>query len=298
MELRRGIWYAVGAYAVWGLSPLFWNLVPEIGAIDLLVNRVIWSVPMLVLVLVVTRRWPSIGPSYASWRSKLLTVAAAVLLTINWALFLWSVTNGHVVEASLGYFINPLVSVALGVVILGERLRPLQWAAVAIAAAGVAGMTVRIGSVPWISLILAFSFGTYGLLKKRPETPTPLVSLFGESTLIAVPALIAVLFLLEPSGPALGDSLEVTTFLVSTGLITIVPLLLFGAAAKRIPLSTVGLLQYIAPTLQFLLGVFLYGEVLSQGKLIGFAIVWLALILYSYDSFRALRLTPAAVGSA
>ncbi len=298
MELRRGIWYAVGAYAVWGLSPLFWNLVPEIGAIDLLVNRVIWSVPMLVLVLVVTRRWPSIGPSYASWRSKLLTVAAAVLLTINWALFLWSVTNGHVVEASLGYFINPLVSVALGVVILGERLRPLQWAAVAIAAAGVAGMTVRIGSVPWISLILAFSFGTYGLLKKRPETPTPLVSLFGESTLIAVPALIAVLFLLEPSGPALGDSLEVTTFLVSTGLITIVPLLLFGAAAKRIPLSTVGLLQYIAPSLQFLLGVFLYGEVLSQGKMIGFAVVWLALILYSYDSFRALRLRPATVGSA
>lgn len=297
MESKRGIWYAVAAYAVWGLSPLFWNLVPAIGAINLLFNRVIWSVPMLGLVLIGTGKLRSVPRSYASWRSRLVTAAAAGLLAVNWALFLWSITNSRIVEVSLGYFINPLVSVALGVVILGERLRPLQWIAVAIATAGVAGMTISVGAVPWISLILAFSFGTYGLLKKWPETPSPVVSLFGESTLLAVPALFAILFIWEPSGPAFGDSVRVTTFLVATGLMTIVPLLLFGAAAKRIPLSTIGLLQYIAPSMQFALGVFLYGEALTQDKLIGFAVVWVALILYSYDSFRKLRSKPMTVGS-
>ncbi len=294
MESKRGIWYAIGAYAAWGLSPLFWNLVPSIGAVDLLLNRVVWSVPMLIVVLIATGKLRTVVAHYSSWKSRLLTVSAAALIATNWALFLWSVTNNRLVEVSLGYFINPLVSVALGVVILGERLRMLQWVAVAIATAGVIGMTVRVGAVPWISLILAFSFGTYGLLKKRQETPPPVVSLLGESTLLASPALFAMIFIWNPSGPRFGDSLGVSAFLVATGLMTVVPLLLFGAAAKRIPLSTVGLLQYIAPTIQFGLGVFLYGEELTQDKMIGFVIVWVALILYSFDSFRAIHSSPIA----
>ncbi len=295
MESKRGIWYAIGAYAAWGLSPLFWNLVPAIGPLDLLLNRVVWSVPMLVAALIGTGKLRTVLAHYSSWRARILTASAAGLIAINWALFLWSVTNNRLVEVSLGYFINPLVSVALGVFILGERLRRLQWIAVAIATAGVTGMTIRVGAVPWISLILAFSFGTYGLLKKRKETPPPVVSLLGESTLLAVPALFAMLFIWNPSGPRLGDSPGVTTFLVATGLMTVVPLLLFGSAAKRIPLSTIGLLQYIAPSIQFGLGVFLYGEDLTQDKLIGFVIVWVALILYSFDSFRALRSAAIAV---
>jgi len=295
METRKGIWFAIAAWTVWGLSPLFWNLIPDIGATMLLLHRIIWSVAILAIVLAVTGQWRSIRSSYRSWRSRLYTIAAALLVATNWAIFLWAVTNDHIVEASLGYFINPLVSVALGVVFLGERLRPLQWAAVAIAAAGVTVMAIRVGSVPWISLVLALSFGTYGLIKKNAETPSPFISLFGESTFLAIPALFALAFIVEPSGASFGDSPAVSVFLVSTGLITVVPLALFAAAAKRIPLATVGVLQYIAPSLQFALGVFLYGENMTQEKLVGFIVVWIALILYSFDTWRAPRPEPVVV---
>jgi chloramphenicol-sensitive protein RarD len=295
MESRKGIWYAVAAWTVWGLSPVFWNLVPNIGATMLLLHRIIWSVVILAIVLFATGQWRSIRSSYRSWRSRLYTVAAALLVFANWAIFLWAVTNDHIVEASLGYFINPLVSVALGVVFLGERLRPLQWSAVAIAAAGVAAMAIRVGSVPWISLVLALSFGTYGLIKKNAETPSPFISLFGESTFLSIPALIALMFIVQPSGASFGDSPSVSLFLVSTGLITVVPLALFAAATKRIPLATVGVLQYIAPSLQFALGVFLYGEAMTQEKLVGFIVVWIALILYSFDTWRTPSREPVVV---
>ncbi len=295
MQTRKGIWYAVAAWTVWGLSPIFWNLVPGIGATMLLIHRILWSVVVLAIILVATGQWRTIRSSYQSWRSRLLTIAAALLVFTNWAIFLWAVTNDHIVEASLGYFINPLVSVALGVLFLGERLRPLQWTAVGVATAGVAVMAVRVGAVPWISLVLAFSFGIYGLVKKNVDTPSPFVSLFGETTFLAVPALIALLFIVEPSGAAFGDSLAVSLFLASAGLITVVPLALFAAATKRIPWATVGILQYIAPSPHLALGVFLYGETMTRDTLLGFVVVWIALVLYSFDTWRAPSPEPVVV---
>jgi chloramphenicol-sensitive protein RarD len=287
VEARRGTWYAVIAYVLWGLSPIYWNLIPDIGATTLILARIVWSVPILVAVLAFTGKLWSFRASYRSWRARLFTAAAAAFLFINWALFVWAVANDHIVDASLGYFINPLVSVALGVLVLGERLRRVQWVAIGIATAGVVIMTIAVGSLPWISLTLAFSFGTYGLLKKQPETPPPVTSLLGETTLIAIPALIYIVLFNNPTGPTFGSSLGVSVFLAGAGVVTVVPLLLFGGAAKRIPLSMVGLLQYITPTLHLFLGVVVYGEILSGEKLVGFVAVWIALALYSVDSFRA-----------
>lgn len=286
MEARRGIWYAVGAYVAWGLSPIFWNLIPDLQAIELLAERIIWAVLILALVISFSRRWSEVRTSYRTWRTRLLTLLAAVFLLSNWGFFLWAVTSGRIIEASLGYFINPLVSVALGVVVLGEHLRRLQWAAVGIAVLGVVGMTIAVGELPWISLILAGSFGTYGLIKKRPETPRPVVSLFGESAIIAIPAAGLALLLARSGTASFGESFGITAFLVATGMMTVLPLLLFGAAAKRIPLTAIGLLQYIAPTLQLLVGVVVFNETLAGERLVWFVVVWIALALYSFDSYR------------
>ena len=204
------------------------------------------------------------------------------------------ITNDHVVEASIGYFINPLVSVVLGVVVLGERLRTAQWVAVGVATVGVAGMAIRLAELPWISLTLAFSFGLYGLLKKRDVVPAPTVSLFGEITVLAVPAAILLALGVGAGEATFGSDGATTVFLIATGAITVVPLLLFGAAAKRIRLTTLGLLQYIAPTLQFIVGVAVFGEELNTATLVGFVFVWSALAIYTADSIRSARaLAPA-----
>lgn len=292
-EQRVGIGFGIAAYVIWGLSPLFWNLVDDVGVLDLLLHRTVWAIPLLAVAITVMRRWGDVRRGYSTWAPRLITMAAAVLLFTNWAVFLWAVTSGHVVEASLGYFINPLVSVALGVVVLGERLRRLQWLAVAIAAVGVSAMAVRVGVLPWVSLTLAFSFGIYGLLKKRPETPAPVVSLFGEIGFLAIPSTIALIVV--ANGQSFGTSPSATGFLIATGVMTVAPLLLFGAAAKRIPLSMVGVLQYIAPTLQLIVGVMVYGEILDGDRLIGFGFVWIALALYTYDGLRS-RPTRRPVG--
>ena len=272
---------------LWGLSPIYWNLMQDIDATTLILSRIVWSVPILIAVLAFTDKLSSIVTSYRSWKPRLITIAAAAFLFINWALFVWSVANNHIVEASLGYFINPLVSVALGVVILGEKLRKVQWIAIGIASAGVVIMTIAVGSIPWISLTLAFSFGMYGLLKKQPETPPPVTSLLGETGLIAIPALAYFVLFSDPSGPTFGSSIAVSIFLAGAGVMTVVPLLLFGGAAQRIPLSMVGILQYITPSLQLFLGVVIYGETLSGDELVGFIAVWIALGLYTTDSFRS-----------
>jgi chloramphenicol-sensitive protein RarD len=295
VEARRGTWYAIVAYVLWGLSPIYWNLMPDVGATTLVLSRIVWSVPILIAVVIFTGNLSSMASSYRSWRPRLLTAAAAGLLFVNWALFVWSVANNHIVEASLGYFINPLVSVGLGVAILGERLRKVQWIAIGIAAAGVIVMTIAVGSPPWISLTLAFAFGMYGLLKKLPGTAPPVTSLLGETSVIAVPALVYIFLFNEPVGPTFGSSLGVSVFLVGSGLMTVVPLLFFGGAAKRIPLSMVGILQYITPTLQLFLGVVIFGETLPGEKLVGFIAVWVALGLYSVDSFRSKQPRPAPI---
>ncbi|MGI9666643.1 MAG: EamA family transporter RarD [Acidimicrobiia bacterium] len=285
-QVRNGLWFGVAAYTVWGLSPLFWNLNESVAPLSLLFYRTIWSLPILAAAITLQRRWAEVRTSYRPNTAKITTVVAALLLAINWGVFLWAVTNDHVVDASLGYFINPLVSVALGVALLGERLRRLQWVAVGIATAGVAGMTIWLGTVPWIALSLAFSFGFYGLLKKRPETPAPLVSLFGEVAVLAAPAVILLPLLAETDGLSFFADTQTTIFLIGTGFMTTIPLLLFGAAAKRIRLSTLGLLQYLAPTLQFLVGIMVFNETLSTATLVGFVVVWIALGVYTYDSIR------------
>jgi chloramphenicol-sensitive protein RarD len=285
MEQERGIWYGVAAYVLWGLTPIFWNLV-ESSAASLLLHRIVWSVPILLLIVTVRHQWPVFKKGYASWQPRITTAVAAVLLAINWGTYVWAVTNGHIVEASLGYFINPLVSVALGVVVLGERLRTMQWVAVGIAAFGVTVMGILAGRPPWISLALAFSFGLYGLLKKRDITPPPVVSLFGETLVLFIPAVVLLGLVAEPNGESFGSSLGATAFYIAGGLVTVIPLLLFGASAKRIPLSVLGFLQYIAPTLQLLVGVTIFNESMTPTELFGFIAVWVALALFTLDIRR------------
>ncbi len=288
MEYRRGIWLAVGAWIFWGVTPLFWNLV-ESDPATLLLHRIAWSVPLLALALTWSRQWPNFIASYSGWRPKLTTFLSAGLLATNWGLFVWAVTSGHIVEASLGYYINPLVSVALGMLILKERLRPAQWVAVGVATFGVATMGILAGVPPWLPLTLAFSFGLYGLLKKRAETPAPLVSLFGETSVMFLPAIIAMVLLADRADPGFGSSPEMSVFLVTAGLISVIPLLLFGAAAKRIPLSTLGFLQYIAPTLQLLVALIVFEESISSIELRAFITVWVALAIFSYDQAKNTR---------
>lgn len=295
MSLRKGIWLGVGAYAFWGASPLFWKLVDDLGAIDMLLHRIIWSIPLLAAAIALQRRWRELWALVRSGRAIIGSAIAGALIATNWGVWLWAVTNDQIVEGSLGYFIGPLVSVSLGVVVLGERLRTLQWVAVGIAATGLVGMTISLGSLPWVSLILALSFGVYGLVKKRPETPAPLISLSGELLVLAIPAIVILGFLHRPQGAAFADSVPIALFLIATGVVTVTPLLLFGASAKRVPLSMIGLLQYITPSMHFALGVWVYGEELSAQRLGWFVVVWLALGVYVYDSITAHRspTTPA-----
>lgn len=295
MSLRKGIWLGVGAYAFWGASPLFWKLVDDLGAIDMLLHRIIWSIPLLAAAIALQRRWRELWALVRSGRAIIGSAIAGALIATNWGVWLWAVTNDQIVEGSLGYFIGPLVSVSLGVVVLGERLRTLQWVAVGIAATGLVGMTISLGSLPWVSLVLALSFGVYGLVKKRPETPAPLISLSGELLVLAIPAIVILGFLHRPQGAAFADSVPIALFLIATGVVTVTPLLLFGASAKRVPLSMIGLLQYITPSMHFALGVWVYGEELSAQRLGWFVVVWLALGVYVYDSITAHRspTTPA-----
>ncbi|MGI9585993.1 MAG: EamA family transporter RarD [Acidimicrobiia bacterium] len=283
------MWFGVAAYTVWGLSPLFWSLGEDIPALDLLLNRILWALPILAVVITVQRHWPRVVAAYRVRNAGWISLLASLFLAANWGVFIWAVTHEQVLAASLGYFIVPLVSVLLGVFVLGEHLRPMQWAAISVGAFGVLVMALRIGDFPWVALSLGFSFGFYGLMKKRPETPRPLDSLFGEVSILAIPALLLLVFVRQPGEISLGTPLSTYTFLALTGVITVVPLLLFGAAAKRIPLSTLGFLQYIAPTLQLIIGSVMLGEALTQERLFGFVIVWIALALFSYDSYRSTK---------
>lgn len=289
MEQRRGVWLAVAAYSFWGVVPIFWKALDSVPALELLAHRIVWSVPLLFLVIVGRRHLGVLRDSFRTPGTAATALAGGVLLSINWGVFVWAVTTSHIVEASLGYFINPLVSVALGVIVLRERLSPAQRIAVGIAVVGVAGMTILSGVAPWISLILAFSFGTYGLLKKRTTAAPPIEGLFMESAFVAVPAALYLAALAADGTGAVGSSPTTTLLLITAGAVTVFPLVLFGAAAKRIPLSTLGILQYIAPILQLLLGVVLYGEAVSSGEWFGFVLVWIALVIYTIDNVRMSR---------
>jgi chloramphenicol-sensitive protein RarD len=276
----RGILYALGAYMLWGILPVYWKALESVSPVQILGHRVVWSFALLAILILQRREAMSLIKALASWRIVLFAALAAGLLGVNWLVYIWGVNNGHIVETSLGYFINPLVSVLLGVLFFKERLRPLQWAAVGLAACGVIYLAIRSGTLPWISLALALTFGFYGLLKKK----SPLEALPGlgvEMAFLLLPALGYLLFAQSQGSGAFGHAgAETDLLLIFTGVVTAMPILMFGMAARSIPLSLVGLLQYIAPTCQFLLGVLAYGEPFTHERLIGFSVIWLALLLY------------------
>ena len=288
-ERRLGILSGLGAYALWGLFPLYFPLLEPASGLEIVAHRVLWSLLFVGVLLTAVRRWSLVRAAVADRRTLLVLAGAAVLIAGNWLVFVYGVNSGHVVETSLGYFINPLVSVLLGVVVFSERLRPLQWIAVAIAAVAVAVLTVDYGRPPWIALSLALTFGLYGVMKKLVRVEAA-PGLFVETALVAVPAAI-VLGVLHARGlGTFGNAGPAhAALLISSGIATAVPLLLFAAAARRIPLSTVGLLQYLTPLMQLSIGVFVYGEPMPPARLAGFAIVWVALAVFTADMLRHAR---------
>jgi len=288
-ERRVGVAAGLGAYGLWGVFPLYFPLLEPAGGLEIVAHRVVWSLLFIAGLLTVRRGWAQVRATVANRRALLVLAVAAVLIAVNWLVYVYAVNSGHVVEASLGYFINPLVSVVLGVVVFRERLRRLQWVAVGIALVAVVVLTVDYGHPPWISLALAASFGLYGLLKKVVRVDAA-PGLFVETAVVFLPALAVIGLLTADGQSAFGhEGVGNGLLLASSGLATAVPLLLFAAAASRVPLSTIGLLQYVTPLMQLSLGVFVFHEPMPPARLVGFAIVWLALAVFTADMLRQAR---------
>ncbi|QDQ29402.1 EamA family transporter RarD [Chitinimonas arctica] len=293
--MQTGILYACSAYFIWGLIPLYFKALKHVPALEILTHRMVWSLVFLSVVLVVRQQWRWLGPALRNPRVVGFFAASAAVLSINWFIYIWAVNDGRVVDASLGYFINPLVNVLFGYFLLKERLRGGQWVAIGVAALGVVWLTVQAGQLPWIGLLLAASFGSYGLLRKT----APLGALEGLAleTMLLTPFAAAYIGWLVFHGQSefvAGDG-QTQTLLLLAGPITAIPLLLFAAGARRIPMTLLGMLQYIGPTLQMGLGVFLWHEPFNQTKLIGFALIWSALLLYTLEGFWAGRRVRTAV---
>ena len=282
--MKKGILYALGAYITWGLFPFYWKILAGVPALQLLGHRILWSFITLIVLLLISWQWKTIRNGL-NRRILVIYSVAAVLIAINWLTYVWAVGKGFIIETSLGYFINPLLSVLLGVIFLRERLRPLQWLPIGLAAVGVLYLTFAYGSLPWVALTLAISFGFYGLVKKN----APLDALPGltmETGLLFLPALGFLLYSeFNGTGAFLHTTPLLNLMLLGAGLVTIVPLLMFASAAKRIPLTMIGVLQYVNPTIQFLLGTLVYKEPFDHHRLIGFGIVWVALILFVLEGF-------------
>lgn len=287
--MNKGYLYAIGAYLAWGFLPIYWKGLQGIPALEILSHRIVWSLVFICLLLTVKRHWHWLHSALRSPRIMITFLATAVILSINWGTYIWAVNADQVVETSLGYFINPLISVLLGVIFLHERLRHWQWVSVAVAAIGVLYLTLIYGSLPWIALTLAFSFGFYGLIRKTAALDA-LEGLALETAWIFLPALAIIMFSELSGNGALGQrELSTTLLLIGAGLATAVPLLWFGMAARRIPLTSIGILQYLAPTCQLMIGVFLYKEPFDTNQLIGFCLIWLALLIYTSESISHTR---------
>jgi chloramphenicol-sensitive protein RarD len=286
-----GLVLGVGAYTLWGVLPLYIHLLKGVPALQVLAHRVLWSLVLLAVIIVIFRRARPIFAA-ARGRTLLLLLGSALLIAINWIVYIWAVQNDHVLEASLGYFINPLINVALGFAFLGERLRRIQGVAIAIAAAGVLVLAISGGGALWISLALAISFGLYGLLRKVAAIDA-LGGLTIETLLLA-PFSLALLVHADQAGTgAFGQTTYLDLLLILAGAVTAAPLLMFAAAARRMPLATLGLLQYIAPSLQFAEAVLLFGEPVRTVHIATFALIWTGCALYAFDSIRASRASMA-----
>lgn len=290
--MNRGGWYAVGAYVAWGLLPAYWKNLRHLPATEILAHRIVWSCAALAAAVLFLRQMPAVRSAVRAPRILGIYCVAAALIGGNWLLYVWAVNAGYLVETSLGYFINPLASLLLGVVFLGERPRPWQWLPVGLAAVGVGYLTWSHGSVPWLALTLAFTFALYALAKKA----APLASVPGlalETMLLVGPALFYLLRLEGTGQGAFGHTdFRTGLFLAGAGVATTTPLLLFAAAARRMPLFVMGLYQYVSPTLQLLLGVAVYDEPFTRAQAVGFGIVWAALALFVAEGFLARRPAP------
>ena len=271
----------LAAWMMWGFFPLYWPLLEPAGAVEILAHRIFWSMLVMLGLVLATRKRATLRATLADRRTRTLLAVASVLITINWGTYIWGVNHHHVVESSLGYFINPLVSVLLGVLVLGERLRRLQWVALGIAAVAVVALTVEYGHPPWVALILAFSFGSYGLAKKKADAGA-VESLVVETLVMSPVALGYIVFLVVTGASTFGtEGPGHAVLLAGTALITVVPLLCFGGAATRVPLSTLGLMQYLTPTVQFILGLVVFHEPMPAMRWVGFGLIWVALAVFT-----------------
>jgi chloramphenicol-sensitive protein RarD len=282
------------AYGLWGIVPAYWRLLSGIDAIELIVHRALWGLLAFVAIVLGAGQWQTLRTCMRDRKLVGVMTLSGALLAVNWGVFVAATLHGYLLEASLGYFINPLVSIGLGTLVLRERLRRLQWIAIVLATIGVALMTWRTGRVPWVSLVLAASFGLYGLVRKTARVD----ALVGSAIETFVMAPVAVVYLAAIGGGAIVHaSLPTTLLMASTGVVTAVPLVLFTSAARKLPLSTVGFLQYLAPTGQFLLAVLAFGEPLAHGRLFAFAWIWAGLVVFSIDLARASRIDRGIVAS-
>ena len=287
-KVNKGLLFGVSAYILWGILPLYWKLVEEAGAYEILAHRGIWSLLICLSLLALRKQLKSAYEMVRSSRTFSLLFLASGLLTINWGVYIWSVTVNRVVEAALGYYITPLINVTFGVLLLREKLRPAQWIAVALAAAGVVILTLGYGSLPWIALVLAISWGSYSLIKKSLNLGA-LETLSLETLFAFLPNLVF-LFIIQGNGSAeFGSTWSISLLLFGAGAATVIPLLLFNGSTTRLPLSTVGLLQYITPTIMFFIGIYINNEDISTTKVLGFAFIWLALAVLSRDLYRSSR---------
>ncbi|MFV8455485.1 EamA family transporter RarD [Vibrio owensii] len=295
---RQGVLLAIGAYTMWGIAPIYFKSIAEVSPLEILSHRVIWSFFLLAALLHFGRHWRSVRDIIKNKTKMMFLVSTAILVGANWLIFIWAVNSNHMLDASLGYYINPLINVLLGMVFLGERLRKLQWFAVVLAACGVLVQLIVFGSVPVVAIALAMSFGFYGLLRKKVSVEAQ-TGLFIETLVMLPAAAIYLLFIASsPTSNMLDNPMQLNTLLIAAGVITTLPLLCFTGAATRLKLSTLGFFQYIGPSLMFLLAVLIYGEPFTSDKAITFTFIWGALVVFSFDGLRNNRKSRKAARAA
>lgn len=296
-EYKKGIFFALGAYVLWGILPIYWELIDHIGAFEILAFRIIFSMIFMILLLVVGRKQREaflrdVNQLFTHPVQLVAIIVAGYVITINWGTFIWAVTNGHVLQSSLGYYINPLVSIVLALIFLKERFNKFEWFAIIFALIGVLYMTIKIGEFPFVSIMLALSFGVYGLLKKIVHIDA--ISSIAIECIVTAPAgIIYVIYLWQQHHMTFGFNMS-SFWLVFSGAVTAIPLILFSAGAKRIPLSLTGFIQYVGPTIMFILGIFVFKEKFDVHQLITFIFIWIGIILYSISQYMNIKRNPIA----
>ncbi|WP_049326422.1 EamA family transporter RarD [Staphylococcus capitis] len=296
-EYKKGIFFALGAYVLWGILPIYWELIDHIGAFEILAFRIIFSMIFMILLLVVWRKQREaflrdVNQLFTHPVQLVAIIVAGYVITINWGTFIWAVTNGHVLQSSLGYYINPLVSIVLALIFLKERFNKFEWLAIIFALIGVLYMTIKIGEFPFVSIMLALSFGLYGLLKKIVHIDA--ISSIAIECIVTAPAgIIYVIYLWQQHHMTFGFNMS-SFWLVFSGAVTAIPLILFSAGAKRIPLSLTGFIQYVGPTIMFILGIFVFKEKFDVHQLITFIFIWIGIILYSISQYMNIKRNPIA----